>query len=109
MDLDTSLPKILKAYFIHKAKAKYIEYQKLAYKQGLSYELIIRKVSYLITQHINEINKLILRESSILIIDNLSAKTLKTKRSFKKDDINSLRRKSLMSHQMEDDEEGNAY
>jgi hypothetical protein len=44
MDLDSSLPKILKAYFIHKAKAKYIEYQRLAYKQGLSHELIIKRV-----------------------------------------------------------------
>jgi hypothetical protein len=44
MDLESQLPKILKAYFTNKAKAKYIELQKLAFKQCMSSEIIIRKV-----------------------------------------------------------------
>jgi hypothetical protein len=46
IDLDSHLPKILKAYFVHKAKAKYIELQKIAFRQCIPHEIIIRKVKY---------------------------------------------------------------
>ena len=42
--IEDDIPKILRCYYIHKAKVKYLELQKLAFKQNISFKLHIKKV-----------------------------------------------------------------